>query len=134
MIKQTNSVQAKHAPLLGLFLNGYENMRQKMDAPCRRPLLEIAPLVFGKWYYAALAKETILSPANLFALDLQKDTDAKIEYAYIMNTKAAEEQSDLEFTSPSSPIPPRSTPSWRICRHSSAIARPTAQLMKTGCF
>lgn len=74
-------------------------MRQKMDAPCRRPLLEIAPLVFGKWYYAALAKETILSPANLFALDLQKDSDAKIEYAYIMNTKAAEEQSDLEFTS-----------------------------------
>lgn len=61
MIKQTNSVQAKHAPLLSLFLNGYENMRQKMDAPCRRPLLEIAPLVFGKWYYAALAKETILS-------------------------------------------------------------------------
>ena len=97
MIKQTNSVQAKHAPLLSLFLNGYENMRQKMDAPCRRPLLEIAPLVFGKWYYAALAKETILSPANLFALDLQKDSDAKIEYAYIMNTKAAEEQSDLEF-------------------------------------
>ena len=45
MIKQTNSVQAKHAPLLGLFLNGYENMRQQMDAPCRRPLLEIAPLV-----------------------------------------------------------------------------------------
>ena len=77
MIKQTNSVQAKHAPLLGLFLNGYENMRQKMDAPCRRPLLEIAPLVFGKWYYAALAQETILSPANLFALDLQKDSDAK---------------------------------------------------------
>ena len=111
-------MQAKHAPLLGLFLNGYENMRQKMDAPCRRPLLEIAPLVFGKWYYAALAKETILSPANLFALDLQKDSDAKIEYAYIMNTKAAEEQSD----------------SWRICRHSLAIARPTAQLMKTGCF
>ena len=99
MIKQTNSVQAKHAPLLGLFLNGYENMRQKMDVPCRRPLLEIAPLVFGKWYYAALAQETILSPANLFALDLQKDSDAKIEYAYIMNTKAAEEQSDLEFTS-----------------------------------
>lgn len=88
MIKQTNSVQAKHAPLLGLFLNGYENMRQKMDAPCRRPLLEIAPLVFGKWYYAALAQETILSPANLFALDLQRDSDAKIEYAYIMNTKA----------------------------------------------
>ena len=99
MIKQTNSVQAKHAPLLSLFLNGYENMRQKMDVPCRRPLLEIAPLVFGKWYYAALAKETILSPANLFALDLQKDSDAKIEYAYIMNTKAAAEQSDLEITS-----------------------------------
>ena len=49
MIQQTPSVQAKHAPLLGIFLNGYENMRQKMDAPCRRPLLEIAPLVVSFW-------------------------------------------------------------------------------------
>ena len=138
MIKQTNSVQAKHAPLLSLFLNGYENMRQKMDAPCRRPLLEIAPLVFGKWYYAALAKETILSPANLFALDLQKDSDAKIEYAYIMNTKAAEEQSDLEFTSEYHfslmTYSTQKHPLVADCRHSSAIARPIAQLMKTGCF
>ena len=64
-------------------------MRQKMDAPCRRPLLEIAPLVFGKWYYAALAKETILSPANLFALDMQKDSDAKLEYTYRAESRPA---------------------------------------------
>ena len=40
-MKQARPIQAKHAPLLGLFLNGYENMRQKMDEPCRRPLLDI---------------------------------------------------------------------------------------------
>lgn len=99
MIKQTKSVQAKHAPLLNLFLNGYENMRQRMDAPCRRPLLDVAPLAFGKWYYAALAQETILSPANLFALDLETDADAEIEYAYAMRTTPAEEQPDAEFIS-----------------------------------
>ena len=74
-MKQARPVQPKHAPLLGLFLNGYENMRQKMDAPCRRPLLDIAPLAFGKWHYTALASETILSPANILALDLEKDGD-----------------------------------------------------------
>ncbi|MBR3992421.1 MAG: hypothetical protein IKI92_01005, partial [Anaerotignum sp.] len=63
-MKTERPVKPKHAPLLGLFLNGYEHMRQKMDEPCRRPLLEIAPLAFGKWYYTALANETILSPAN----------------------------------------------------------------------
>lgn len=72
MIKQTNSVQAKHAPLLGLFLNGYENMRQQMDAPCRRPLLEIAPLVFGKWYYAALAKENHPFPCQSLCIGFAK--------------------------------------------------------------
>lgn len=99
MIKQTKSVQTKHAPLLELFLNGYENMRQQMDAPCRRPLLEIAPLAFGKWYYAALAPETILSPANLFALDLETEADAETEYAYILRTTPAQEQTDAEYIS-----------------------------------
>ncbi|MBQ7758248.1 hypothetical protein [Anaerotignum sp.] len=98
-MKQARPVQAKHAPLLGLFLNGYENMRQKMDAPCRRPLLEIAPLAFGKWHYTALAQETILSPANILELDLKKDAEDKTEYAYVMRTKPAEEQEDAEFVS-----------------------------------
>ncbi len=98
-MKQARPVQPKHAPLLGLFLNGYENMRQKMDAPCRRPLLDIAPLAFGKWHYTALASETILSPANILALDLEKDGDDPTEYAYVMRTKPAEEQPDAEFIS-----------------------------------
>ena len=98
-MKQARPVQPKHAPLLGLFLNGYENMRQKMDAPCRRPLLDIAPLAFGKWLYAALAPETILSPANILALDLEKDADDPTEYAYVMGTTPAQEQPDAEFIS-----------------------------------
>lgn len=98
-MKMARPVKPKHAPLLGLFLNGYEHMRQHMDEACRRPLLEIAPLAFGKWYYTALANETILSPANILGLDFQSDADDKTEYAYVMRTKPAEEQTDEEFTS-----------------------------------
>lgn len=98
-MKTARPVKPKHAPMLSLFLNGYENMRQKMDEPCRRPLLDIAPLAFSKWYYTALANETILSPANILSLDLNSDEDDKTEYAYVMRTKPTEEQSDEEFVS-----------------------------------
>ncbi|WP_405727194.1 hypothetical protein [Anaerotignum sp.] len=98
-MKTVRPVKPKHAPLLGLFLNGYENMRQKMDAPCRRPLLDIAPLAFGKWYYTALANETILSPANILDLDFRDEAGDTTEYAYVMKTKPAEEQTDEEFVS-----------------------------------
>ena len=94
-MKTARPVKTKHAPLLGLFLNGYEEMRQKMDEPCRRPLLDIAPLAFGKWYYTTLAQETILSPANILSLDF--DAEDTTEYAYVMQTKPAEEQTDEEF-------------------------------------
>ncbi|MGN0136116.1 hypothetical protein, partial [Anaerotignum sp.] len=98
-MKQARPVQAKHAPLLELFLNGYENMRQKMDEPCRRPLLDIAPLAFGKWQYTTLASETILSPANILALDLEKDADNQTEYAYVLGIKPAQEQPPAEYIS-----------------------------------
>ena len=98
-MKTARPVKPKHAPLLGLFLNGYETMREKMDDPCRRPLLDIAPLAFGKWYYTALANETILSPANILDLDFHFSADDKTEYGYVMRTKPAEEQSDEEFVS-----------------------------------
>ena len=98
-MKTEKPVKPKHAPLLGLFLNGYEHMRQKMDEPCRRPLLDIAPLAFGKWYYTALANETILSPSNILDLDFQADADDTTEYAYVMRTKPAEEQADEDFVS-----------------------------------
>lgn len=96
-MKPTKPVQPKHAPLLGLFLNPYETMRQKMDEPCRRPLLDVAPLAFGKWYYSALAGDTILSPSNILSLDLEGENGT--EYAYVMRTTPAEEQSDEEFLS-----------------------------------
>lgn len=95
-MKQPNPIPPKHARLLALFLNGYEPMRQKMDEPCRRPLLEIAPLVFGKWCYTALAQETILSPANLLELDLKQEADDQTEYAYVMRTKSEEALTDTD--------------------------------------
>ena len=98
-MKTAIPVKPKHAPLLGLFLNGYDHMRQKMDEPCRRPLLDIPPLAFSKWYYTALANETILSPANILGLDFPSDNENTTEYAYVMRTKAAEEQTDEEFIS-----------------------------------
>ncbi len=97
-MKQAKTIPPKHARLLGMFLNGYETMRQKMDAPCRRPLLDIAPLAFGKWCHTTLAQETILSPANLLELDLKQDADDQTEYAYVMRTTPVEEQEAADYT------------------------------------
>ena len=74
----TRTVHPKHAPILGLFLNGYEPMRRQMDDACRKTLLDIAPLVFSKWYFTTLAPDTILSPANIIGMeisDAEKNTD-----------------------------------------------------------
>lgn len=88
-MKQTRSIPENHLPLLQIFLDGYETIRQKMDPPCLRPLLEIAPIAFGKWYYTALAPETILSPANLLALELEDPAAPHTEYAYTLRLDSA---------------------------------------------
>lgn len=75
----------RHLPLLGLFFNNYEAMRQKMDAETQPALLDIAPLVFSKWFYTSLATDTILSPANIIGKDLG-DPSRLSEYAYILRT------------------------------------------------
>lgn len=84
-MKPARRIRPRHLPLLGLFLNEYEAMRQKMDAETLPALLEIAPLIFGKWYYTALAADTILSPANIISKDLEK-SGSHSEFAYILRT------------------------------------------------
>ncbi len=48
-MKPAKRIRPRHLPLLEMFLNEYEAMRQKMDAEAMPALLEIAPLIFGKW-------------------------------------------------------------------------------------
>lgn len=84
-MKSAKRTLPRHMPLLGLFLNEYEGMRQKMDAETLPPLLEIAPLVFSKWYYTALAANTILSPANIISKDLEEKGEGS-EFAYVLRT------------------------------------------------
>ena len=96
MMKPTKTVQAHLAPLLGFFLNAYEPLRQKMPPACQRPLLDVAPLAFSKWYYTALASDTILSPANVvgnFLHGAQEDT----EYAYVLRPTPQEDQNIPEY-------------------------------------
>ena len=57
-MKPAKRIRPRHLPLLEMFLNEYEAMRQKMDAEAMPALLEIAPLIFGKWYHSALVAET----------------------------------------------------------------------------
>ncbi len=97
-MKHKNTVKPKHAPLLSLFLDGYETMRRQMDEPCRQPLLELAPLAFSKWYYTALAADTILSPANIFGIDLD-GTDEYTDHAYLLRTLSAAEKAKTEYLS-----------------------------------
>lgn len=89
-MKSTKRALPRHMPLLGLFLNEYEGMRQKMDAETQRPLLEIAPLVFSKWYYTTLVANTILSPANIISKDLEEDENGS-EFAYVLRANPGAE-------------------------------------------
>ena len=90
------SIPNHHLPVLHLFRDNYERLRQNMDAPCLDSLLALAPFVFGKWYHAALLPDTILSPANLFALDFPQARETNTEYAYVLKTdsSAAEDKAE----------------------------------------
>lgn len=88
--------QPKHLPLLELFYNGYETLRRKMDEPAQAPLLKMAPLAFSKWYYTALAADTILSPANIIGMDLS-GTDENTEYAYHLRTTPQKNGAKYDF-------------------------------------
>lgn len=88
----TQSTPNHHLPVLQLFQDSYERLRQNMDAPCLDSLLALAPFVFCKWYHAALLPDTILSPANLFALDFPSAKETHTEYAYILKTDSPAEE------------------------------------------
>ncbi len=96
MMKPTKTVQAHFAPLLGFFLNAYEPLRQKMDPATHRPLLEVAPLAFSKWYYTTLASDTILSPANIIGKYLH-GAEEDTEYAYVLRPTPIADQQPNEY-------------------------------------
>jgi hypothetical protein len=76
-MKHKQIVQERHSHLLGLFLNGYTSMYAHMDAICQNGLKNAVPLAFSKWYYTAIAADTLLSPANIIAQDIEGQTEGK---------------------------------------------------------
>lgn len=81
-------VPAHHEALLELFTNRYLPLCKEMDGDCQEDLFAIAPLLFGKWYHAALIENTLLSPANMFLLELPK-TDCG-HFAYTLHPQVGE--------------------------------------------
>lgn len=85
--------QTGHSHLLSLFLKGYAPMCTHMDLSCQKGLRDAAPLAFSKWYYTAIAADTLLSPANIIAQDLERENEGK-EYQYTLQVNP--DEPDLE--------------------------------------
>lgn len=89
-MNQKQTTQPRHIELLSLFLNGYTGMCAHMDLTCQKGLKEASPLVFSKWYYTAIAADTLLSPANIIAQDLNSKNEDK-EYQYTLQLDPLEQ-------------------------------------------
>ncbi len=76
----TNIDFSQYQKLLELFTTEYEKYFSYMDIDCQKSLLDIAPLLFAKWYHTALAEETILTPANIINMELADETQEEIAY------------------------------------------------------
>lgn len=95
-MKYEQTTQPRHNQLLSLFLNGYTDMVAHMDSFCQKGLKETAPLAFSKWYYTAVAADTLLSPANIIAQDLNSQDEEK---EYIYSLRLSQEGQDLKESS-----------------------------------
>lgn len=83
-MKQEQITQQRHNHLLSLFLNGYTSMYAHMDKSCLNGLKNVAPLAFSKWYYTAIAADTLLSPANIISQDLETSSEG-VEFQYALH-------------------------------------------------
>ncbi len=92
-MNQKQTTQPRHIDLLSLFLKGYTGMCAHMDLACQKGLKDAAPLVFSKWYYTAIAADTLLSPANIIAQDLNIQ-NTEIEYQYTLQLDPLEQGID----------------------------------------
>ncbi len=84
----TNDIPEHHQALLELFTNRYLPLCKEMDGACHEELLAIAPLLFGKWYHAALIENTLLSPSNMLLLELP-EVDQGL-FAYVLQPQEGE--------------------------------------------
>jgi hypothetical protein len=97
-MKYEQTTQTRHNQMLNLFLNGYTDMVAHMDAYCQKGLKEAAPLAFTKWYYTAIAADTLLSPANIVGQDLNSQDEGK-EYLYTLRlSPEGQELKESDFT------------------------------------
>lgn len=66
---QYKKLQYNHIELLDRFSKGFLQVYRYMEPDKRIDLLDLAPLLFQKWYSSALVQNTILSPANMISSD-----------------------------------------------------------------
>lgn len=92
-MKYKQNINPRHSHLLSLFINGYTSMCAHMDSSCQKGLKDAASLAFSKWYYTAIAEDTLLSPANIISQDSDSQHEGK-EYQYTL--RFSPEEQDLK--------------------------------------
>ncbi len=81
-MKKTALAQSKHITLLQLFHAEFEGVYRHMVPSCKKELLDLVPTMFNKWCFTSLLKETVLTPANIIAIDIKKQMEPQTVYAY----------------------------------------------------
>lgn len=81
-MENASITKGNHFELLHIFGDEFEKVYRHMEPSCHGGLLELASVLFHKWYVSTLVSETILSPANIISRDLQNEANSRNVYAY----------------------------------------------------
>lgn len=81
-MENTSVTNEKHLELLHIFGDEFEKIYRHMEPCCHTGLLNLASVIFHKWYVSTLVPETLLSPANIVNRDLESTTNGHNVYAY----------------------------------------------------
>lgn len=88
----------KDKKLFSYFITGFESILVHMEHKYRISLLELAPLVFRRWYYSTLMEDTVLSPANILELEDRHSGSSGIYSAVSLKMKlSGDSSSKYEF-------------------------------------
>lgn len=87
--------QKNHKQLLEFFSKSFFEVYNNMDKEVQPTLLEVAPILFRRWYVSALIPETTLSPSVAFRIDFSKKLSSENVYSYIMTLDKTENEKPI---------------------------------------
>ena len=87
--------QKNHKQLLEFFSKSFFEVYNNMDKEVQPTLLEVAPILFRRWYVSALIPETTLSPSVAFRIDFSKKLSSENIYSYIMTLDKTENEKPI---------------------------------------